>query len=91
MPAKSQSKEEDLEYDELIEDYEEDEDFEDEEHGFRIPDKLDPPGTSTLSCHAIYTQIQEGAFSQWHCLFCSILLTIDACGGRNNIMWVLVC
>ncbi|KAG8739746.1 hypothetical protein FRC10_005215 [Ceratobasidium sp. 414] len=54
------AKQEEPEYDELIEDDDEYE-YEDdpEDSGFSLPGKLDPPSTSPLSCHAIYTQIQE--------------------------------
>ncbi|KAG9096580.1 hypothetical protein FRC06_008520 [Ceratobasidium sp. 370] len=58
------AKQEEPEYDELVEDDEEYE-YEDdaEDSGFSLPGKLDPPSTSPLSCHAIYTQIQEGIIS----------------------------
>ncbi|KAG9097546.1 hypothetical protein FS749_006037 [Ceratobasidium sp. UAMH 11750] len=54
------AKHEEPEYDELMEDDEEYE-YEDdpEDTGFSLPGKLDPPSTSPMSCHAIYTQIQE--------------------------------
>ncbi|KAG9124809.1 hypothetical protein FRC07_010151 [Ceratobasidium sp. 392] len=56
------AKQEEPEYDELVEDddeYEYEEDPEVGDAGFSLPGKLDPPSTSPLSCDAIYTQIQE--------------------------------
>lgn len=62
-----QPKQEDPDYDELIDDDEDDVDEEyqsvDEETGFYIPDPLHRPITSPMSCHDIYNQIQEGLFS----------------------------
>lgn len=69
MPSPSkQPKQEDPDFDELMSDdeQEEDEDYQevDEETGFTISDPLKRPITSPMSCHDIYTQIQEGAFSK---------------------------
>lgn len=62
-----QPKQEDPDYDELIDDDEDDVDEEyqsvDEETGFYIPDPLHRPITSPMSCHDIYNQIQEGIIS----------------------------
>ncbi|KAG8681909.1 hypothetical protein FRC09_017150, partial [Ceratobasidium sp. 395] len=60
------AKPEEPEYDELVEDedeYEYEDDPEAGDAGFTLPGKLEPPSTSPLSCHAIYTQIQEGMIS----------------------------
>ncbi|KAF8609059.1 hypothetical protein BDV93DRAFT_519081 [Ceratobasidium sp. AG-I] len=67
VPPK-QLKQEDTDYDELMDDDDEDEvDGEyqdiDEDTGFYIPGPLNRPVTSPMSCHDMYTQIQEGLIS----------------------------
>ncbi|QRV94290.1 mitochondrial intermembrane space import and assembly protein [Ceratobasidium sp. AG-Ba] len=64
MPRAKQEDAYQQEYDELLDDEDEYEyEEEDGDVGFSLAGRLDPPTTSPLSCHAIYTQIQEGIIS----------------------------